>query len=121
MDINTFGKDSINVVAEDAPILDIINEVSTKTGTNYFMSSSIKGNATLSVTGATYEEFLECVLSGTPFTFRKEGDIYIIGESNLQDFRESKVIQFQNRSVDKIMESIPKDLTQDWKLMNFLN
>ena len=83
------------------------------------MSSAIKGNVTLSVTGATYEEFLECVLSGTPFTFRKEGEIYIIGESNLQDFRESKVIQFQNRSVDKIMESIPKDLTQGLEVNEF--
>ena len=78
------GPDSLSVIAVNAPMAEIINELSNQTHKNYFMTAPVEDVATLKVEGSGFEEILENMLSGTKYTYRKSGDIYIIGEKQVR-------------------------------------
>lgn len=115
--------DKLTVNAINTPLLDVIGNVSQEAGKHYFLFSEPKGNATLSVKDVSYDEFLNMLLNGTDFTFKKEGDIYLLGDRNLEGLRATKVVQLQNRTIDKVIDFIPADLKKnvDLKLFPDLN
>jgi type IV pilus assembly protein PilQ len=100
----------ISLTANNAPILDVIGATSEQLKYQYFLFSDLKGNITGTITNATYEEFLHYIFNGTDFTFKKEAGIYLLGDRNLEGLRSTKVIQLNNRTVDKTIDIIPADL-----------
>ncbi|MGZ4038486.1 MAG: type II secretion system protein GspD, partial [Bacteroidia bacterium] len=113
----------VSVDAQDQPISDIVNATSKGMGKNYFLFSELKGNATVKITDASYDDFLRLLFNGTDFTFKKEGDIYLFGDRNLEGLRQSKLITLKNRTVAKLMDFIPAELKKgvDLKLFQDLN
>ncbi|MBI5539658.1 MAG: general secretion pathway protein GspD [Bacteroidia bacterium] len=114
-----FSLDSINISVVNAPIIDLIKEVSDKLHINYSIVSPIDGTVDMAITGMNYDEFLNNVLNGTEFTYRKNGNIYVLGEQKVMVLKESEVIQLQYRTVDKIMEIIPADVKKDVEIKEF--
>lgn len=115
--------DLITLDAQNVPISDIISQVSNNLKQNYFLFNELKGNATLNVKEKNYEEFLKFLLNGTDFTFKKDGDIYLFGDRNLEMLRVSKLVKLQNRTIEKIMDFVPADLKKgvDVKVFSDLN
>jgi type IV pilus assembly protein PilQ len=113
----------ISVDASNVPITDIISEVSVQLGVDYFIFSEPKGNTTLKLTRYTYDDFLRYILNGTDYTFKKDSNIYLIGDRNIEGLRVTKVVEFKYRSADKILDFIPPDLKKgvDLKLFPDLN
>lgn len=113
----------VSVEAVNAPMADIIYEVSEKIRNNYFIFSEPKGNVSLKISGYTYDEFLSYILNGTDYTFRKDSQIYLIGDRNLEGLRATRLVQFKYRSADKMLDFIPADLKKgvDLKLFPDLN
>lgn len=109
----------ISVNAKNTPISEIINAVSGEMGYNYFLFSEPKNQTTLTVDNVTYEEFLGFLLNGTDYTFKKEQEIYLIGDRNLESLRATEVLQLQNRTVDKVIEMIPGELKKGVELKMF--
>lgn len=95
---------------QNTPLNDIVNSVSKELGKNYFLFSELKGNATVKINEANYDDFLKLLFNGTEFTFKKEGEIYLMGDRNLEGLRSSKVITLKNRTVEKVIEHIPAEL-----------
>lgn len=113
----------ISANAQNIPIIDLVNAVSKELNKNYFLFSDLKGNATVKIDGASYDDFLKLLFNGTDFTFKKEGNIYLMGDRNLEGLRQSKLITLKNRTIDKIMEFIPAELKKgvDLKVFQDLN
>ncbi|HWY11621.1 MAG TPA: hypothetical protein VN026_09865 [Bacteroidia bacterium] len=113
----------ITAEAQNAPILDLVNSISKDLNKDYFFFSDLKGNATVKIKDATYDDFLRLLFNGTDFTFKKEGEIYLFGDRNLEGLRQSKVITLKNRTIDKIMGFIPAELVKgiDIKVFEDLN
>jgi type IV pilus assembly protein PilQ len=109
----------VTVDAKNIPMSDIINAVSSQLNHNYFLFSEPKGITTLSVTNVTFDDFLGYLLNGTDFTFRKNDQIYLIGDRNLEGLRATKVVQLKYRTVDKVLEMIPADLKKNVELKTF--
>lgn len=109
----------ITIDAVAAPIADVIADVSAQLKTEYFLFSEPKGNATLKIENATYEDFLKYLLNGTDYTFRKEGDIYLVGDRNLEGLRQSKVIQLKYRTAEKVIDLIPSELKKGIDVKHF--
>lgn len=107
------GEDSLFLYAEKAPIGEVIKEISAKTGNNYVMASVPKGEVSLQVNGASYQEILRAVLSGSDNVFKKLDKIYVIGNKNLADLMNQRIVQLQYRAVDSIQSYIPKDLINE--------
>lgn len=115
--------DLITVDGQNIPISDLVNSVSKELNINYFLFNELKGSATLKINDATYEDFLKLLFNGTDFTFKKEGDIYLLGDRNLEGLRQSKLITLKNRTIEKVIDFIPVDLKKgiDIKVFEDLN
>lgn len=115
----TLNNDLVTVDAAAAPITDVIAEVSAQLQIEYFLFSEPKGNTTLKIENASYDEFLKYLLNGTDYTFRKEGEIYLIGDRNLEGLRQSKVIQLKYRSAEKVIDLVPAELKKGIDVKHF--
>ena len=109
----------ISMDVQAMPISEIVNSVSKELGKNYFLFSDLKGNATLKVDEAPYEEFLKLLFNGTDLTFKKEGTTYLFGDRNLEGLRQSKLITLKNRTIEKMIDFIPAELKKGVELKIF--
>lgn len=117
--VKSTAKGLISVDATATPITDIIAAVSEELKNEYFLFSELKGNATLNISNATYEDFLKHLLNGTDYTFKKDSGIYLIGDRNLEGLRATQLVQLKFRTVEKIIDVIPGDLKKGVELKAF--
>jgi type IV pilus assembly protein PilQ len=109
----------ITVDAVNIPILDILNAVSEKSHRNYFLFTEPKGNTTLTVANASYEQFLDYLLNGTDYTYKNENNIYLVGDRNLERLRATKVFQLKYRTLDKVIDLVPTELKKGVEMKGF--
>lgn len=119
---NVIIKDGlVSADVQNVPILDLVNSASKDLGKNYFLFSDIKGNATVKIVDASYDDFLRLLFNGTDYTFKKEGEVYLFGDRNLEGLRQSKLITLKNRTIDKVLDFIPADLKKGVDLKTFVD
>lgn len=109
----------ITMDVQNMAIHEIVNGISKQMGKNYFLFNDLKGNATLKVDEAPYDEFLKLLFNGTEFTYKKEGSIYLFGERNLEGLRQSKVITMKNRTIEKMIDYVPAELKKGIEIKIF--
>jgi len=109
----------IAVDAQNMAIIDLVNAVSKELGKEFFLFNELKGNATLKINDASYDDFLRLLFNGTEFTFKKEGEIYLFGDRNLEGLRQSKLITLKNRTIDKVLDFIPSELKKGVDIKTF--
>lgn len=114
-----YSADSITVRAVNTPIIDIITYVSEELNTSYCIISEVKGNATINLSGISYDELLDILFNGTEYTYKKKKNIYLIGEKQMQELKAFKVIQLQYRTVENIVDVIPADLQDGLEIKEF--
>lgn len=100
----------ISVEAVNAPISDLVFSASSQLKKEYYLYSELKGNTTLSIKDATYEQFLDNVLKTTDYTYRNKDSIYFIGDRNMEGLRVTRMYRMQYRTVDKIPDYIPAEM-----------
>lgn len=109
----------ISVDAVNIPISDILAAVSSELKNSYFLFTEPKGNISLTVKNATNDEFLNHLFNSTDYTFKKEGEIYLIGDRNIEGLRATKVVALKYRTVEKVIDFIPVDLKKDVDIKTF--
>lgn len=109
----------VSVDAQNMAIIDLVNAVSKELGKEFFLFNELKGNATLKINEASYDDFLRLLFNGTEFTFKKEGEIYLFGDRNLEGLRQSKLITLKNRTIDKVLDFIPAELKKGVDIKTF--
>ncbi len=119
LDVKMLGPDSISILTQDAPLLDIISEVSKEAGVDYFIVSDLQGTLSLSIKGSGYLDFLNFAMQNTPYTYKLTDGIIVIGEKTSTELKYTKVVQMQNRTIDKILDFIPADLKKDIEIIEF--
>lgn len=115
----TVNNGLIAVDAQNIAIIDLVNAVSKELNKEFFLFNELKGNTTLKINDATYDDFLRLLFNGTEFTFKKEGEIYLFGDRNLEGLRQSKLITLKNRTIDKVMDFIPAELKKGVDIKTF--
>jgi type IV pilus assembly protein PilQ len=106
--------DAVNV-----PISDILSYAFKEMNLPYFLFSDIKGNATLRVSNVSFPDFLKLLLNGTDYTFKKQDDIYLLGDRNIEGLRITKVIAMKHRAVSKVIDFIPPELKKGVEIKTF--
>ncbi|MBI2968494.1 MAG: hypothetical protein HYY40_11880 [Bacteroidetes bacterium] len=120
LDIRVEKDESVTVNANNVALKDVIIAVTSEMLKNYFLFTDIKGNATFYVENAAYEDFLNYVFNGTEYTFKKQDNVYLIGERKLEGLRTTELVQLQYRTVEKIKDNIPADLKQGVDIQEFI-
>jgi len=117
--VRSDGSGKVNVEAQNAALTDVINAVSNETKVQYFLLSELKGQTTMNIEGVAYEDFLSHILNATDYTFRKQGNVYLIGDRGIEGLRATKVIQLQSHEVQKMVDFIPADLKKNVDIKMF--
>lgn len=110
----------VSVDANNVPISNILQAVTSQFKTNYFLLTEPKGNTSLNIKNATYDDFLNYLFNGTDFSFHKDGQIYLIGDRNMEGIKATKVIPLKYRTVEKLFEYIPADLKKVVEIKPFV-
>jgi type IV pilus assembly protein PilQ len=119
LETKVLSGDSISVFANNAPIDEVIKEVTDKLGLNYFITSPLEGRTTLNIANASFPDLLKAVLNGTTSTYKKFKGIYLIGNNKTNEIKDFRVIQLQDRTVTKLLDVIPDGLKADLELKEF--
>ncbi len=117
--LNTEKKDSLAVYAVKVPIVDLIKTVSDRVRVNYFLSSEIEGLVSLNISGVTYEDLLKNLLNGTPYIYKKENGIYLIGEKKIEELKNYELVKLQHRTTDTIVNILPDDMVEELDIKEF--
>jgi type IV pilus assembly protein PilQ len=120
LSIEVSDRNHISVTAENAPLNELIQEVSSKSGVDFFIYSEIEGQSDIYLENARYEDFLKAVFNTTLYTYTVENGIYLIGERQSEILRDTKVIQLNYRSSKDIMAVIPENLKEGITLVEFI-
>jgi type IV pilus assembly protein PilQ len=100
----------ITLQADNVPIADVLAAASKELKYDYFLFTDPKGNTSLNISSASYDDFLNYLFNGTDYTFKKSGEIYLIGDRNMEGLRSTEVISLRYRTVDKFADLIPAEL-----------
>ena len=117
---DSLGNPILSIEVINAPITEIIKSVSAAAGVSYFLFSEVKGNTTLRVLNVRFDEFLKKLLQGTDFTYKKNNNLYLIGDRKLEGLRSNKVLQLKYRRVKDIMEMIPAEIKKGVEVKEFV-
>lgn len=113
------GRKLLFVDANNSPIIDLVKAASRELNLNYFLYSDIKGNISTHVQNFSFDEFLSAVFQGTNYTYKKDDDLYLIGDRTLEGLKATKLIQLQNRSIDTVLQMIPIELKRGVDVKEF--
>jgi type IV pilus assembly protein PilQ len=119
LQIDTLKCDSINFYSENAPIPIVLKELSEKTGMNYFIAPGLDDVVSMQLKGESLDGVLNNLFSGSKISYKKLDGVYLFGDKNTFDFSEHKVIQLQNRSIDKLIPLLPEDITKNVTVKEF--
>jgi type IV pilus assembly protein PilQ len=100
----------ITLDATAAPIGDLVYSVSDQLGKQYYLYTELKGNTTLNIKDATYEDFLNNVLRNTDYTFRRNDSVYFIGDRTIEGLRVTRLYRLKFRTADKVPDYIPAEM-----------
>lgn len=103
----------IDIDVVNFPIIDIIHQVSPQLNKNYFVFSEIVGQTTAKVKGVTYVELLSFLFQATNYTYKKSGNVYLIGQRNAEGFRSTEIYKLDFRPIEGVDKELPADLIKE--------
>ena len=113
-------KGNLNVFAHNVDIVDVLKSAADELNLYYVLHANIEGKANLDVENISFDDLLKHLFGNTKYNYLANEKIYVIGESKSESVRKTEVIRLENRTVEKVMLSIPKDLQTDVTITEFL-
>ena len=123
LSVDSLGFITAQVAAGD--VQSIILDLCHRMGLNYFFATPISQRTSIYVKEVEFETLLGLLLSGTPYSFYCENNIYIFGAKEEgpgtpgAGLTSVRVVSMRNRSVDKIPDVIPETLRKDLQIKQF--
>jgi type IV pilus assembly protein PilQ len=117
---NAFG--TLDIIANNAELLDIIRAGAQECGAHYFLYNKPEGKSSFEVFNTTFPQLLELLFNGTKYSYREDPEdrVFLIGENKTEGIRVTELIRMENRTIENVKASIPKDLLTDLDVNEFL-
>lgn len=109
----------IDIELTDIPISQVLEEISRQMNINIFLYGDLNGNINAHASKLTLDQCLNLVLSSNDYTYKRSGDIYLVGEKNNKMLVSSRLIKLDHLKVDGIMEMLPQKSVEkaDFKII----
>jgi type IV pilus assembly protein PilQ len=82
--------------------------------------STLEGKATLELKDVTFDDLIGRLFNGSKYSFTKEPDLYIMGEIKQEGIRKTDLIKIENRTIESVKAAIPKELTAELEVIEFV-
>lgn len=111
----------LSVRANIADAADLITEAAEKLHINYFLYNKPENEKTsLLAENITFDELLENIFKGKKYTFKKQDNLYLIGEQATEGLRTTELIPLENRSIETVLTSLPKVFAEKLEIKEFV-
>lgn len=111
----------LNVKAYEADATDLLTEAAEKLHINYFLYNKPENEkTTIQADNLTFDSLLEHVFKGKKYTFKKQSDLYLIGEQVTEGLRATELIQLENRSIEYVLPSLPRVFSEKLEIKEFV-
>ncbi|WP_281309709.1 type II secretion system protein GspD [Flavobacterium flavigenum] len=118
VNINKNGFLQVNAYMADTS--DLLTEAAEKLHINYFLYNKPENEkTTLSADNITFDELLLNIFKGKKYTFKKQDNLYLIGEEATEGLRITEMIQLENRSIESIINTLPKVFSEKLEIKEF--
>ncbi|PKB18325.1 type II secretion system protein GspD [Flavobacterium sp. 5] len=118
IDTNKNGFLHVNAYIADAS--DLLTEAAEKLHINYFLYNKPENEkTTLSADNITFDELLENIFKGKKYTYKKQDNLYLIGEEATEGLRVTEMIPLENRSIETVISTLPKVFTEKLEIKEF--
>ncbi|MNU97260.1 Type II secretion system protein D precursor [compost metagenome] len=114
---NEFG--TLDIIANNADISDIIKFSAQELLTPYFFYNKPDGKASFQLQNVTFPDVLNLLSVGTKYAYKEDNKLFLIGENKSEGIRVTEVVRMENRTIENVKTSIPKELTQDLDVNEF--
>lgn len=115
---NEFG--TLDIIASNAELMDIIQPSARELGAHYFLYNRPEGKTSFEVNNITFPELLSMLFTGSKYSFKEDNRVFLIGETKTEGIRVTELIRMENRTIENVKASIPKELTADLDVSEFL-
>lgn len=117
--VNKNGLLSVKAYIADAS--DLLTEAAEKLHVNYFLYNKPENEkTTLSADNITFDELLFHIFKGKKYTFKKQDNLYLIGDEGGEGLRATEIIQLENRSIELVLASLPKVFSEKLEIKEFV-
>ena len=111
----------LSVKANTADATDVLTEAAQKLRINYFLYNKPENEkTTLSTENITFDELLNHIFKGKKYTYKKENNLYLIGEQTTEGLRATELIQLENRSIESVLTSLPRIFSEKLEIKEFV-
>lgn len=119
VDLNKAGY--LSIKANEADASDLLTEAAEKLNINYFLYNKPENEKTsLLADNITFDELLEHIFKGKKYTFKRQENLYLIGEQITEGLRATEIIQLENRSIEAVLASLPKVFLEKLEIKEFI-
>lgn len=119
VDLNKTG--FLNIKANVADASDLLTEAAEKLHINYFMYNKPENEkTTLSANNLTFDDLLDNIFKGKKYSYRKQDNLYLIGEHTTESLRVTEMVLLENRSIELVLPSLPKIFTEKLEIKEFV-
>jgi type IV pilus assembly protein PilQ len=120
-EVNLNKNGFLSVKAYIADASDVLTEAAEKLHVNYFLYNKPENEkTTLSADNITFDELLFHIFKGKKYTYKKQDNLYLIGEEGSEGLRATEVIQLENRSIELVLPSLPKVFSEKLEIKEFV-
>ena len=103
----------LNVRAFESDLTSIITQAAELLNINYFFyDKPTDETTTLLANEIDFDQLLNNIFKGKKYTYKKAEGLYLIGQHNTEGLRTTELIQLENRTIELVLATLPKDLTE---------
>lgn len=111
---------NLNVKAIGTPLNDIVGVAAQAAGVHYVQYSKLDGTATIEIHNISFHDLMNRLFNTTNYSARRDGGIYVIGDSKSEGIRKTELIRLENRTIESVKSSIPKEMTSGLDVIEFV-
>lgn len=110
---------TIDVFARNVDLATLVQAAADETGVHYVLYSNLQGKVNMDIEDVRFDELINTVFEGTPYSMKVQDDIYVMGESNTGTLRTTQLIRLENRTIESVQTALPADLTTGVEVKEF--
>ncbi len=102
----------VSLEAMGANIRDILHEIATQLDLDLVIYGEVEGAINARCRDLNLEQALHFLFKGTSFTFRKEKNVYVIGDRSVEGLASFKLLRLQHMKADGLVELLPPTIKE---------
>lgn len=117
ININPNGRISVN--GNNLSCDQIFQLVASQLNIPYHKITPINATKNISLTDVDFRTFMNALVNGTLQTYKYQDSILYVGERSKAEMKTSRLITFNNRRVDSLIEILPKEIFENIQTKEF--